>query len=232
MSIFDNGGYIGASTVDFAKYSIVGDSLLVALDARFPESYSGSGSTWFDLSGNGRNATIVGSPTFTRPYFDDTSDSNYFLLSNSGLSPGTGDFTYSTWVMFDSSDANDSIIENGSWPDCILFRHESGVVTVYAENALYGTFTFAPTLGVWYNLVFRRSSYMGSMFVNGVPTATSMGLNVNLSIANTRMFLCRSQHATGQSLDGKISNFYLYSRSLTTQEIENNYNAQRGALGV
>ena len=39
--------------------SIVTDGLIFNLDAGNPASYSGTGSTWYDLSGNGRNATFI-----------------------------------------------------------------------------------------------------------------------------------------------------------------------------
>jgi len=41
---------------------IVTDSLMLHLDAANSRSYPGSGTTWTDLSGNGRNATTKGSP--------------------------------------------------------------------------------------------------------------------------------------------------------------------------
>jgi len=66
---------------------IVTDGLVLALDAGNTKSYPGSGTSWTDLSGNGRNATVNGSPTFTNGYFDITSDSTYISLSNSGLVP-------------------------------------------------------------------------------------------------------------------------------------------------
>ena len=41
---------------------IVTDGLMLHLDAANSKSYPGSGTTWTDLSGNGRNATTKGSP--------------------------------------------------------------------------------------------------------------------------------------------------------------------------
>ena len=39
------------------------EGLVLNLDAGISPSYSGSGSTWYDLTGNGYNATLVNSPT-------------------------------------------------------------------------------------------------------------------------------------------------------------------------
>jgi hypothetical protein len=44
--------------------SIVRDGLVLYLDAANPKSYPGTGTTWFDLSGKGNNATLYNSPVF------------------------------------------------------------------------------------------------------------------------------------------------------------------------
>jgi hypothetical protein len=44
--------------------TIVTRGLKINLDGTNPASYSGSGTTWNDISGNGYNATLVNSPTF------------------------------------------------------------------------------------------------------------------------------------------------------------------------
>jgi hypothetical protein len=42
----------------FRGPNIVRDGLVLALDAASPRSYPGSGTTWYDLSGNGNNGTL------------------------------------------------------------------------------------------------------------------------------------------------------------------------------
>jgi hypothetical protein len=44
---------------------ITTNGLVLCLDAANSKSYPGSGTTWFDLSGNGRNGTLVNGPSFT-----------------------------------------------------------------------------------------------------------------------------------------------------------------------
>ena len=45
--------------------SIVTDNLVLNLDAGDSNSYSGSGTTWTDLSGEGNHATLVNGPTYS-----------------------------------------------------------------------------------------------------------------------------------------------------------------------
>jgi hypothetical protein len=211
---------------------VIDTGLVLALDAADRNSYPGSGTTWTDLSGNGRNATINGSPTFTNGYFDITSDSTYISLSNSGLVPRTNDFTYSCWINFDATDSLDTIFENGSWTDTLLFRYQTNLVAVYAEGALRGSFSWTATAGVWYNVVFKRESGTCSMYINNTLTGTPFTMTTDINLANTNLFLMRSQHAVNQFLNGKIATFSIYNRALTASEIQQNFNMLRGRFGI
>jgi hypothetical protein len=216
--------------------SVVTSGLVLYLDAGNTASYPGTGTTWSDISGNSRNATIVGSPTFTSGtsgYFSNISDSNYFSLSNSGLVPRTNDFTYSAWVYFNSFDGNDTIFENGSWTDTLLFRYANNTsIDVYSEGSLRGSFSWVATASVWYNIVFIRNSNTCSCYINNTLTGTPFAMNLDINLANTNLFLMRSQHTTGQSINGRISMFKIYNRALTTSEIKQNFDFFRGRYGL
>jgi hypothetical protein len=209
------------------------DGLVLCLDAANPKSYPGSGTTWADLSGNRRTATINGSPVFENGYFDITGDTTYISMSNVGLVPRTNDFTYSCWINFDAFDGADTIFENGSWTDTLLFRHQGNTaIYVYAESALRGTFNWVATAGVWYNIVFKRESNTASCFINNVSTGTPFSMDVDINLANQNLWLMRSQHTTGQFTNGKIATFSIYNRALSSQEIQQNYNALKGRYGL
>ena len=88
--------------------SLITSGLILCLDAANLRSYPGSGTTWSDLSGNGLNATISNSPTYTT--------SNGGILTYSGsvagatatgtsslFNVGTGDFTVECWMKTDGS---------------------------------------------------------------------------------------------------------------------------------
>jgi len=68
-SVGNNNGGNGIVAVRYRiqnrNLPIPGDGLVCFLDAGNEESYSGSGSSWYDLSGNGYHATLVNSPGFT-----------------------------------------------------------------------------------------------------------------------------------------------------------------------
>ena len=214
---------IKSESVTFSTGGITQDGLLIHLDAKNTSSYGGSGSTWTDLSGNGRNGTIVGSPSWDGQSFDITSDSTYISLDS--YSHGTDDFTYSIWVKFDAFDSYDTLFANGSWGDVgPLFRVQSRTsIRVYTEGAQRGTFTWDPSVDTWYNVVYRRSGSTNSLFVNGVLTGPEFTNQTNISLGNANMWLMRSQHTTNQFTNGKIGHFALYTRALDVTEIQSNY---------
>lgn len=208
------------------------DGLKVYVDAGNPKSYPGTGTIMYDLSGNGRNATINGSPTFTSYYFTITADTTYMSLSSVGLDPGVGNFTYGIWVRFASIDSVDTLIEHGSWTDTLLFRASTPTMQVYAEGALIGTFSWTPSTAVWYNVVFVRESFTLSMYVNGVLTGTPFTMSTNIVISNANIFLMRSQHTTGQFTNGDFSAFSHHNAALSPEQVRQNFNALRGRFGV
>jgi hypothetical protein len=225
-------GYIDGATPTPLP-AIVTDGLVLNLDAGNTSSYPGTGTTWTDLSGNGRNANVNGNPAFTNGYFDITSDITYISLSNVGLVPRTNDFTYSTWINFDAIDGLDTIFENGSWTDTLLFRYQTNLVAVYSEGALRGTFSWAAGTGVWYNVVFKREGGTCSMYINNVLTGAQFTMNLDINLANTNLFLMRSQHTTNnQFTNGKMATFSIYDRALTASEIQQNFDALKTRFGL
>ena len=57
--------FITITLFSFAVKSQVTNGLVFHLDARDTNSYSGSGNTWNDLSGNSYNGTLMNSPSFS-----------------------------------------------------------------------------------------------------------------------------------------------------------------------
>lgn len=221
----------------YTEKNIATDGLLIHLDAANSTSYPGTGTTWYDLSGNGNNATLVGSPVYTQTpgYFDITSDSTYARITNTNLIPRTNDFTYSLWIKFDSLRSIGTIFENGSWTDSLLFRYQSSYnFNIYAENTTIITDIneIFNNLNMWYNIVFRRKAGIGKIFINRMGNSRECIMTTDINLTNTNLFLMRAQYATGQWVDGKISTFSIYNRALSEAEIEQNFNALRGRYGV
>ena len=57
-------------------------------------------------------------------------------------------------------------------------------------------------------------------------------MNVDINLANQNLWLMRSQHTTGQFTNGKIAVFSIYNRALSSNEIQQNFNATKGRYGL
>lgn len=108
-----------------------------------PESYSGTGTTLFDLSGNGRNSVISGSPTYVSGqggYFDFDGANDYIRTPNL-YNSGNESHTLEVWIR---PDALGDVI----WSDI----GQTGINTAYhfagAETYTSGGSDLA-NVGIW-----------------------------------------------------------------------------------
>ena len=81
---------------------IVTDGLILCLDAANPKSYSGSGSTWTDLSGNNNNFTINGSTFNSEGFFNFVDNNGDYIISSGDIIGGKNDLSFDMFVKFSS----------------------------------------------------------------------------------------------------------------------------------
>ena len=88
----------------YAGPEIVNSGLVLCLDAANPRSYSGSGTTWSDISGRGNNGTLTNGPTFSSSnggnnVFDGIDDYAEVTTRNTNLEfQPQNSFTLSVWI--------------------------------------------------------------------------------------------------------------------------------------
>ena len=97
---------------------IVTDGLIIALDAINTKSYPGSGTTWYDLSGNSFNASLNNSPTHTfnnQGYFTFNGTDQYTtqtLLPS--INTAIDSYTMELWFKFITLPTGDIQSDNGT----------------------------------------------------------------------------------------------------------------------
>lgn len=210
---------------------IIENGLLLYYDVANKKSYPGSGTSWYDLSGNENTITLTNGPTYNAAnlgsiLFDGTND--YGVASNSLLVHRNADWTYSGWLNFSSIPSYASIFSNGTWGNCLLFRLESGAVSVYSMSTFYGGFTFSPTIGSWYKVDFVRNGntvyfYLNGLYKQSLAFYADIQPNSNLYIA---------AHGTSELFNGKIAQVSIYNRALSLQEVNQNYDATKSRYGL
>lgn len=113
----------------FSSPSIVTQGLIIHLDAGDSTSYPGSGSTWFDLSTSGKNATLQNSPTYDANdgggCFDFDAANDYISLSTSGVAGPA--LTFEFWIKKKGNGGYFMAMDNSDNPELrLLFNASSG----------------------------------------------------------------------------------------------------------
>ena len=227
------GGQIAIRSTINANVDIVRTGLVLNLDAGNSSSYSGSGTTWTDLSGNGNNGTLTLGPTYNSAnggsiVFDGVDD--YVIADNSLLIHRTSNWAYSAWVNFSATPIYGTIFENGSWTSTLLIRFETNGITIYSMSSYWGKFNFSPTLGAWYKLDFIRNGNVIDFYLNGFYSQ-SISFTADIQPASN-LFIGASQHAIDQRFNGRIATTQIYNRALTAAEVAQNYNSLSGRYGL
>jgi hypothetical protein len=236
---------------------IVGDGLVLNLDAGNRSSYSGSGTTWTDLSGNGSNATLVNSPTYSSLnsgslVFNGVND--YATLSaSSNYSFGTGNFTIECWFNISGNSSPDG----GGNRICTLFNCGSitSVTVIYAQFYINGDPTTTGTgIGLYRNqpsAVTQSQTISISQNVWHHVVVSKIGTNLNFYLDNSQVGSTitdsnswgsnNASHIatlnnTGEfqnNFQGNISGVRIYKgKGLTAAEVSQNYNALAGRYGL
>lgn len=210
--------------------------LRVHLDAGDLDSYSGSGSTWNDLSGNSRNGTLLSSPTFSKDFGGvlNFNGSTQYVTTPSVRSET---FTVEAWVKFNALTNDYSCVVTNTYNGdkinyAICFWGNSTIRAGYhqAGTGWVGgqTGAFTPVVGTWYQLVYKvekvGANYIGSLFQNGNLIS---GQTTSTIAPNNDQLVDRigRRWDTGEYINGSIPVVRIYSRALSNSEITQNFNA-------
>ena len=98
---------------------------------------------------------------------------------------------------------------------------EAGITTPY---------TF--TAGAWTNLTGTYDGVTQSLYVNGAFFSSAARTGTLFSGNSSQTVRIGRQAESGGSLNGNISNVSIYNRALSTNEIQQNFNALRGRYGL
>ena len=197
-------GLSGSGTVaNYGTYDLLSynsgsltDGLILYLDAGNPLSYSGSGSTWYDLSETQSDATLTGSPTYTSSTgIFNFVDGKYASLAsgNSNFTDLTSGLTIFSITNFGTATSWERIVDLGSGSDSnnILFARYgttndlrleiyngtstgSSGATTFANGIVNSSLTsYAATLDGSSNSALYRAGTSLTTSSTGAPTPVS-----------------------------------------------------------
>jgi hypothetical protein len=221
---------------------IVREGLVLYLDAANVKSYPGTGTTWYDLSGDGNHGTLDADVSYSvtnqgTMLFGALNTTGEVTFSRNNFIFGSGDFSIAVWANPSAIEIYDTLCEMGFYTDGILFRPSSGTIQVYIGNSLSGggsrTYTHTRLIGRWDHYMLTRQSGIVRVYINAVQNGTDWGNTANLTLNSAvNCKIGSSTHAGGQRWNGYLNNFQIYNRALTAAEIQQNFQAIRGRFNI
>ena len=223
---------------------IVTDGLVLHLDAGNSKSYPRSGTTWYDLSGNGNNGTFGAStaaPTFSGDNGGCLSldGSNDYFSVNYGkdINPYNSPLSVYVWCKLDATGTEEMIFStgqsrgNGDINQRLYVGVRQGLYFDYGIRAsAWGNTSSSQAANTNWNLITLTIDN-----VNGAKLYLNKSHLLTKSINNTYVLNDNFNFGTHDAdlpFDGKIAIAAIYSKSLSSDEITQNYNALKGRFGL
>lgn len=212
---------------------IIRTDLLVHLDAGNKKSYPGTGTSWFDLSGNNYTNSLVNGPTYDSAnggsiYFDGTNDvarkpsAPYYALSTSVIS-------ISVWTRVNThGNFHNFVVNNWVGNGWALYSDATNwTFGVGQSGTQYNAIAAHSNSTAWTNLCGTYDGSAVRLYRNGVLTQSTTlvsatlttGLNVDIG-------------QVSRPSPYRISQVMIHNRALTASEVNLNFNATRGRYGI
>jgi Concanavalin A-like lectin/glucanases superfamily len=230
------------SNIGVYDASFNSNGALLYLDAGQSKSYSGSGTTWTDLSTNNNNATLVGAPTFTS-----SGSASYFTFNGTSqdatLVSSKFNQTYTGKTTLFAARFNSSAfpttqyrclfgVANGSYRNfnTYIYYSGSGFQLHFSANGHGGLSNYLSlTANQWFiGAATQTTSGVVTFYFNGQAVGVVTGQPFTQYLSNTTEAIALSDNYWY----GDIALAAIYGRALSADEITQNYNSLRSRYGI
>jgi hypothetical protein len=206
-----------------------------------------TGGGWGDTSGNNNHGELINGPTYSSAnggsiVFDGVND--VVTTIGAGITDYSQPFSMGVWFYIDPSSTWDNGFRSniysiaGSFAGQYGLFKESGDIFGMQLRDADSTITAAVSgnlKGIWYYLISTWDGSILKLYRNGELVSTNSAGGItgapdtsNLYIGGARAF----SGATGNFYQGNIAKCEYYNRSLTAQEIFQNYNATKSRFNL
>ena len=223
LSLAGYGGGVGSLSIK------INTKLILHLDADNSSSYSGSGTTWTDISGQGNNATLANGPTYNSDngigsiVFDGTN--HYAVLDSSFQVSTSRTYSFEAWIYKTATGTNNAgmLISGG-------FGGDRDGIIIYSEDYVSTDIKIFSSNGdvnaVYYNGI--------SQTLDGSGNGTNVDYNLNewIHIAVTGITVNNTDGAAhhiaqnnnnSNKFGGRIRSLKVYDGELTASEVQQNF---------
>ena len=208
--------------------------------ANLSNSYPGTGTIWYDISGQNNNATLTGTYSYNTGTSFNMLGTGYATIgSNSltGLASSATEFSVAVWFNYTNTSSYTSVFEKQISIGVSAPRMDLG----YGSNIFYWTTWNQPTgvgndliyatainSGTWYQTVLTCSSSTFKIaYLNGQKVASN-GVTANWPDATQTFGL----GGNVRKMLGQIGETEIYNRSLSAAEVLDLFNSTRSKYGL
>jgi type II secretory pathway pseudopilin PulG len=216
------------------------NNLILYYNPAMTESYSGTGTTVNDISGNGMNGTLSNVTTSATAFTFNGSNSQVSIPDNAVLEPGTGNWTIEVW--FKPTVVSGTLLgkyNNGGNTANISYALRMGANNIRADfsNGTTGftsdNYTLTPNNWVQMVYVWNKTNNVLYTYSNGVIKQTKTITISGILNSITNLFL--GSYNGGeypQYFNGQIGVVRMYNKPLTDSEVLNNFNTTKATYGL
>lgn len=221
---------------------MVQDGLVLLVDATNPISYPGSGTIWYDVSGNNNNLTFSSTPSMTGGTFN-TLGSVYAYRNYIPVNSATNGYTMEVGFKIKSSLSStwQNILQNGpAGPNRHMIWYNGGSNTFLAmfhSPNNYNNISQQIVFDRWYYL---QMSYNPSgwgangrrAWLNGVEQNVNDTAVGDVNVTSSYFTVAVESDLSRLKSNSSYSFIRYYNRFLTEQEIQQNYNALKSRFNL
>jgi hypothetical protein len=211
---------------------IITDGLILNLDAADANSYPGTGTTWYDVSENGYQATMSNMTAGNWVTYNGVKSFETTDTSNQGFRitdfpfPQTGR-TYEIWINSKSFSIGWQTWFDDGGGERVLFGTSTDSIFVYPS----ANFTGNLQTGTWYQLAYTMTGGLSSTII-GYKNATSVGTGTYGYAIATSGTLYLLGDASSEITSCYCATARVYNRVLSANELLQNYNASKTRFGL
>jgi hypothetical protein len=214
------------------RFVVQDSSLKLHLDASRSDSYSGSGTTWSDLSPSGNNVTLNTTPTYSDGKLT-FAESTYGTVANGSSIIANSPYTKSVWVKFNNLNGFKNLISGNDssshafWAPAAWEGRTNKVLA--GHNGTWTLIQSSQTVETqkWYNLTLTFSTTNGlNLYINGQLEATNSAATTNFNHSGGPLYI-GAYAVLNNGFNGQLASALVYNKELSASEVAQNYNASK-----
>ena len=217
------------------------NGLILYLDAANDRSYSGTGSSWLDLSKSQQTATLTNGPTFNTQnggsiLLDGSND--FILCQSSGTNIFTNQtsYTVSFWLRETTYDGFGSVVLSSAGASNLFLQITSSAAYIGILGAVNNYLTLplslsTLTLNKITNFVFVKDGNTAYLYINDVRYTFPGTANFNF-VGTDNTFNIGKYTSGGFELTGNLYSVSIYNRALSVTEVSQCYNTTKKRFGL